>query len=247
MILKFEEYINEGLWSKGVERSQTGELRKGDGKRVKSPWGFEMVLHNPNFNFVNLMKEILDNTEDDPMGISMDSIGNWENYNNGRERLKKIKQGEDPYAYMVDNNYIASFNSYEEAVDEDMYDFDGEGIDEHDYIEVLKAIVDKLKTVDFGKTKGSYSYEIRLLLMDEDREYNYECEMNESTRDWFWDDFKMWFEEAYPDAELDTWSYANYGSNIGVELNYDNLNDFQEMKEEVEDYYKNTIENQEEE
>ena len=30
MIKKFEEWINEGLWSKGVERSHTGEERLGD-------------------------------------------------------------------------------------------------------------------------------------------------------------------------------------------------------------------------
>ena len=30
MILKFEEFINEGLWSKGIERSKTGKAREGD-------------------------------------------------------------------------------------------------------------------------------------------------------------------------------------------------------------------------
>lgn len=30
MIKKFEEYIQEGLWSKGIERSKSGEIRKGD-------------------------------------------------------------------------------------------------------------------------------------------------------------------------------------------------------------------------
>ena len=30
MVLKFEEYINEGLWSKGIERSKSGEERLGD-------------------------------------------------------------------------------------------------------------------------------------------------------------------------------------------------------------------------
>ena len=30
MILKFDEYIKEGLWAKGVERSQSGDLRTED-------------------------------------------------------------------------------------------------------------------------------------------------------------------------------------------------------------------------
>ena len=30
MVKKFEEWINEGLWSKGIERSKTGEIRKED-------------------------------------------------------------------------------------------------------------------------------------------------------------------------------------------------------------------------
>ena len=30
MILKFEDYIKEGLWSKGLERAQSGEERIGD-------------------------------------------------------------------------------------------------------------------------------------------------------------------------------------------------------------------------
>ena len=30
MVKKFEEFISEGLWSKGVERSETGEERLGD-------------------------------------------------------------------------------------------------------------------------------------------------------------------------------------------------------------------------
>ena len=30
MIKKFGEFVNEGLWSKGIERSKTGEIRKED-------------------------------------------------------------------------------------------------------------------------------------------------------------------------------------------------------------------------
>ena len=39
MIKKFEDYIKEGLWSKGIERSKSGDLRGEQGKKVMTSLG----------------------------------------------------------------------------------------------------------------------------------------------------------------------------------------------------------------
>ena len=51
MIKKFEEFINEGLWSKGIERSQTGEQRienKNKLKDIASDFIMELYEYSEN-------------------------------------------------------------------------------------------------------------------------------------------------------------------------------------------------------
>ena len=248
MVLKFDEYINEGFLSKTYDRYRTGELRKEDGQKVKTVFGIEIVLHNPNYNYDKLIEYMLDAPSDDDMGIDIDSLGNYEGINNGRQIIAGIKKGDDPYRYLIDGHYVASFDSYEDVKDFDISELDIDVLDEHDYIQIIKSIVEVLKQTDLEKSneRTSYGSEVCLLLMDESKEWDYECKMNDTTRDFFWDDFKSWFEEKFEDAELKTWSYNNYGSSIGVSVNYNNLLNYQEMKSEVEEYYKYTVENQEE-
>ena len=241
------KHINEGLWAKGIERSQTGDTRREDGKKVMTKLGVEVTLHNTDFDYDGLIEYMLDSPSDDDMGIDIASLSSWEGINNGRKIIAGIKKGEDPYRHLIDGHYVAAFTSYDDIIEYDSYDMDG--FDEHDYLEVIKAIVEVLKKGEYSlsRNRTGYDYTCYLVLCDESETHHYECEMNDSTQENWFEWFKEWFEETFEEAELETWSYHNYSASIGVKINYYTVTNYEKMKNAVLEYIKDVVENQEEE
>ena len=246
IVRKFDEFINEGLWSKTLNRGRTGEFRREEARKVMTKLGVEVTLHNPNFDYDELIEYMLDAGEGD-MAIDISSLGSYEGINGGRKIIADIKKGVDPYRHLLDGHYVASFDSYDDIIEDDMYDMDG--FDEHDYLEIIRAIVEVLKKGQYSlsSNRTGYDYTCYLVLCDESDMHHYECEMNDSTREFWFDWFKEWFKETFKDVEYETWSYNNYSSSIGVKINYYNVVNYEKMRKEVHEYIKDVIAYQEEE
>ena len=237
MIKKFEDYIKEGLWSKGIERSKSGDLRGEQGKKVMTSLGVEIVLHNTNYDYEQLIKDIINEHPDDPFGIDFDYIGNFK-----ESQQRALLKDEQTYGKLIDKSTVACFDSYEAlAEDTDAVD---DGLLEDDYINIINGITDALKKINIQKLprhtqNDSNHSDYAFLLLGEDDVYYYECELNENTLEFYFDDFKNYFQETFPDAgDLIIYSYANYSCGICVQIDYDNLLNYQKMKTFVEDYYK---------
>ena len=239
MIKKFNEFIEEGFLSKTINRSKSGELRKEQGRRVKTPTGVEIVLENPDYNYEELMRWILDG--EDGIGVDLDNIGN---YPIGDQ--KDIKKGTCEYSHMINNRIVASFESYEDLIEDGRWFDEGE-VTRNDYISVIEGIVNSLKQTELDRKKGNgYDSETVFLLIDESTVYHYECESNESTLEYYFEDFQSCFEDHFPDIELEFWSYNNYASNIGMRVDYDNLLIYKDAKEWVQNYFESLKETYEE-
>lgn len=240
MVKKFEEFINEAFLSKTYDRYKNGSIRKEDGAKVKTSLGVTITLHNPNYDYEALIQEMLNSSQDEMRGIDFDTWGNMMNYLKPEYR-KAIMDNKDPYTHFVDGkNVVAQFLVYDEVKEWDYYDTDG--LDEHDFQEIIRAVVEKLRNVDLQRNKETKN--ISLLLMDETNVYDYVVELDEKGKlDEYWfDDLKECMESVYEDIELQTWSYNNYGSSIGVEINYDNIMKYEDMKNDVKSFFEGLLE-----
>ena len=230
MVLKFNEFIEEGFMTRSLNRNKDNERRKGDGVKVHTSIGVDIFLENPGCYYKKYIRDILDYGED-PMGVLVTSV-------NSHSNPRKIEKGEIPYLYMLDDDFVAGFDSYEDVIDSGEIE-EGE-ISEKDYKSIIEGIVEALKKVKFGKSKGGYDAVCHLLLISENELWGYECELSENS--YYWEDFKNDFEEEFPDVEMETWSYNNYSANIGVKLNYDNLINYEDYCNFIHSYFKGLVE-----
>lgn len=237
MIPTFEEYIKEGFIGKTLNRYRTGEQRKESGKKVMTELGSEIFLNNPDCDYKGLMEEILVDDE------SYVSYGNVNHYQSKNEIKKDRYYEDDSYIYYLlsDNITVAGFEKYDFFVESDIINPDE--INEHDFKEILQGIVKTLNECDLARCKNNtYDSTTVLLLIDENKQYDYECEMNEADLEYYWQDFKEFFEETFT-SEMKTWSYNNYGVNIGIPITYDSLKEYKKCKEFVIGYFEDMVNN----
>lgn len=237
MVKKFNEFIEEGFLSKTLGRASSGERRKEEGTKVKTSIGVDIFLENPNYNYKSMIRDILDYGED-TLGVDVYSIGV---YQYGEQ--KKIRAGEDPYVKLLKDDFVAGFDSYETLIDEGI--IDEMEISEKDYLSIVNGVAEALGKVEFGKTKGSYESKTYLLLISENDLWDYESQLTEWSGE-YWEDFKEYFEETYPDYEMETWSYANYSANIGIKLSYDSLLDYEDCREFIRNYFQGLVDSEKE-
>lgn len=237
-ILKFNDFISEQLWSKGIKRSQAGTLRKEDGIKVKTDLGIEIIIRNTDCDYNQLIMDIMDSVEGE-YGPSFDSFNNIQDDNDYK---KSILDGTCKFSFVIRDNphdrLIVTFEEYNYMVDYDYINPDE--FSEDDYYSIIKGIAEALKTVNIERTnKGRYVSEYAFLLMDESNVYDFECNLSENTVEIYFDDFKDYFEDTFPDVDLEFWSYNNYANNIGLKINYNSLKQFNECKKFIDDYYNN--------
>ena len=235
-IKTFEEFISEGLWNKGLNRTKNNEVRKEEGKKVKTSIGTEIFIRNTDCDYEQLIKDILDSPSDE-FGPDFEYIGNI----NKKETKQKIINGEFEDAFMIDKYLYVEFTSYEDMVDNDYLDPDE--FSEKDYNSIINGIAEAFKNKEFERKKdNSYSSKYVFLLINESDISYYESELSEDVLEYYYDDFKEYFSDNFPDIELEYWSYNNYATNIGMEINYDNLLKYDEVKEWVVSFFKNAKE-----
>ena len=158
MVLKFDDFVNEGFLSKTINRSKSGDLRHEDGKKVMTSLGVEMIVKN-NCDYEWFIKEICDHTDIRLQDLKM-LIFHLRDYSTYEQ--KNIKSGTLDYVHMLPNNLVASFPEYDGLVDNSVFDEDE--LSEEDYISICKCIVESLQDKNIV-----YAYNVHMFkLVDED-------------------------------------------------------------------------------
>ena len=254
MIKTFEEYLEEGLWKSGIERSRTGILRKENGKKVVTDLGVEIVLKNhecTNYNDIIMMilnnhPDLYDVEEMNQLSLSLD-------------KKKKIMDGTSDDYFLVDSPksrypYVVYFTPYQTVCD-DYYDVT-KYCSEEDYNSICKGIAESMKDIkyEFASWGSGGNGETVALLVDEgmveDRfdEYLTWCESVEDDdksdiyRN-FINEYEESFENEFPrcGSEFVKWSYNGNATNIGLELNYDTIKNYQAYRNFTQEWFGSNV------
>ena len=137
-ILSFNEFIKEGLWNKGLNRSKTDSLRKEDGTKVKTCFNSTVVLKNPNYDYNKLIKDLLNNcNSNESLEMTLSLLSDYDTIT--QEKLTQEKLELD---FLIQNNIVIGFYSYDDLIDNEDID---DNLPEEDYLTIIKSIVDFLK------------------------------------------------------------------------------------------------------
>ena len=263
VIKKFNEFINESIWSDMQDRSAGEVGRKEDGVKVHTCIDVDIYLQNTNFNYDDLIKEILnynDSYVDYKVGIL--SVRDKKYY---PEEMKNMRAFEAPYAYLIyDGRYksslVAEFWTYDEMKDFKLDNFE-DRICEEDYIAICKGIATKLKEIGGSieylprNTEGSfietkyddishYDSDYVLQLINEsdvnDWETQYTNKYGNGSTAYSLYDYKESMIDAFPeldDVVFITWSFNKYACNIGIPITATTVKNFKKYKEYTKNWF----------
>ena len=147
-VLKFEEYVNEGLWSSGMKRAENDEIRRENGVKVNTSIG-TLVLVNKEWDYKLLIMDMIESAQ----------YGTWfhvneiDDYNS--DEIRNIQKGSLDYVHMLNNNLVISFESYDEVFDGDLEEY-GDNISEEDYITICKAVAATLSEKPLMTTEKNW-------------------------------------------------------------------------------------------
>lgn len=161
MIKKFDEFIKEGFLSKTLGRSKSGEIRKEDGRRVKTSLG-DVVLKNPNCDYEGFIVETCDGEHYNDFRIDWVDMRNFSS-----DELKTINNDTAIYTFKINNQVAIQFATYEEMVDGEV--FDEEDYCEDDYISLCRLIAETVRKgdVDYVDVDGEGNDIYGFLLVDD--------------------------------------------------------------------------------
>ena len=236
MIKKFSEFIEEGMWGSALRRSNTDELRKESGKKVKTSFGFDIIIENSDCDYESYLKEMIDSydSSDNFYGVW---IENLKSSSSAEHRIDiKNKSGDYTNSYIV-NNFCIRFEPYKEIVDFQLDDTYENEVSEKTYLSMCEGIANVIgnSNIEYCPNsllkKETYGNNYVLILIDE----------GEDMGEYIGEDFDVAdFESGLDDLglqdELLLWSYNNYGTNIGVRLNTNNLHNYKKYLDYTKDY-----------
>ena len=262
VIKKFNEFINESIWSDMQDRSAGEVRRKEDGVKVHTCIDVDIYLKNTSDSYYDdLIKEIL-NYNDSYVDYRV-GILNVRDKAYSTEEMKNMRAFEAPYVYLIyDGRYgtslVAEFYTYDEMKDFKLDNFE-DRICEEDYISICKGIATKLKEVGgsieylprnntsyIGNKKNNMNYDSDyvLQLIDESDVSNWKIQYTdkygEGSTTFSLDDYKESMIDAFP--ELDdivfiTWSYNHYACNIGIPITATTVKNFKKYKEYTKNWF----------
>ena len=263
VIKKFNEFINESIWSDMQDRSAGETRRKEDGVKVHTCIDVDIYQKYTSDSYCDdLIKEIL-NYNDSHVDYRVGILNvRYKKYS--PEEMKNIRTFEAPYAYLIydgihGTSLVAEFWTYDEMKDFDLDDFE-DRICEEDYISICKGIATKLKEIGgsieylprnkggFIETKyddiSHYEGDYVLQLIDESDAYNWEIEYvdkyGEGSTDFSLDDYKESMIDAFPeldDVVFITWSFNHYAYNIGIPITATTVKNFKKYKEYTKNWF----------
>lgn len=153
----------------------------------------------------------------------------------GKDAIEKIKNGKDPYTYLIKNykeGTCITFRPFDELPDY-YYEEIAERYGELDYVSILRLIVKYIRTNDIKIEWDKDDKEYKLLLysgfVEDDEEEDEESGWKADDKiQYVFDEFGNKF-----DDDVSSWSYRDE-INIGVRLNAGNLEHYADMKDWVE-------------
>lgn len=153
----------------------------------------------------------------------------------GKDAIEKIKNGKDPYTYLIKNykeGTCITFRPFDELPDY-YYEEIAERYGELDYVSILRLIVKYIRTNDIKIEWDKDDKEYKLLLysgfVEDDEEEDEENGWKADDKiQYVFDEFGNKF-----DDDVSSWSYRDE-INIGVRLNAGNLEHYADMKDWVE-------------
>jgi len=257
--------LSESIFNAGVERNQGNDIRREDGRKVHTCLGIDIVLQNPNYNFDELIKNLVEG--DDTFDTDIDKLSNL---SFSPDEIKNIRNFEAPYDYLIyDGQYgtglVVQFASHYDVNDFMLDDF-SEEISEKDYISICKCVATKMKEVgdyfaylpnrhdcflitdtsnkdEVGYNRSAietYKGKYVLKLINEEKVYYWECEREDEDYEYYLNDYKDCMEDEFPelkDEDFICWSYRD-GVNIAIPLNINNLNNIKKYSEYTENWFK---------
>ena len=263
VIKKFNEFINESIWSDMQDRSAGETRRKEDGVKVHTCIDVDIYQKYTSDSYCDdLIKEIL-NYNDSYVDYRV-GILNVRDKAYSTEKMKNMRAFEAPYAYLIydgihGTSLVAEFWTYDEMKDFDLDDFE-DRVCEEDYISICKGIATKLKEIGGGieylpRNKGSfietkyddishYEGDYVLQLIDESDVYNWEIQYTdkygEESTTFSLDDYKESMIDAFPeldDVVFISWSFNNYACNIGIPITATTVKNFKKYKEYTKNWF----------
>ena len=231
MIKKFSEFIEEGMWGSALRRSNTDELRKESGKKVKTSFGFDIIIENSDCDYESYLEEMIDSydSSDNFYGVLIEDL----HASSVVEYLKDIKNKSGDYtnSYIV-NNFCIRFEPYQEIVDFQLDDTYENEVSEKTYLSMCEGIANLIgnSNIEYcpsrDLTKEAYGNYV-LILIDEREDIGEYFDVA---------DFESGLDDLGLQDELQLWSYNHYGTNIGVRLNTNNLHNYKKYLDYTKDY-----------
>ena len=231
-IKRFEEFVSEGLWNKGLNRNKSGIVRKEEGTKVKTFLGTDVVLYNTNWDYNEFIKELFD--YDNRKFYELHYDGSYD-----INKKEKVKNEEFDYIYYVNEKQGLVLNIYsydDEEIQKDLEIY-GDDINKHDYINAIQVFLNALRETSITEDNRNDSMVFVLLdFMDDNDIYNKYDEDYEPMK--YRDDFYKKFIDKF---------HCNTLKNIGsyeepiivVDITFDNYEHLKEMQKYTKNYFLN--------
>lgn len=200
----------------------SGKRRKEDGTEVETVFG-KVLLKNPNCDVEWLFDYLLNLDNSD-----VSYIYSIQNMSYTQKEYDDISNFKSQYDYPIEKlrhgGRCIQYKKYEESIEDG--DFTDDDYCKDDYIEIIRCLSKYLyENIDIDAVKGKtgeYAIVLYSDVIDDDINLDF-------IGDDFYDDFNY---------ELKYWSYQ-YETNIGVDITYNNVKRYKEMKEYIKDYIEN--------
>lgn len=209
-VLLFDEFINEGFLSKTLNRAKTGDIRKESGKKVNILPGVDIVITDPELDYVWFVKEICN--------------GHYNHYADYRFTLDS--KGYES-SFKLPNNIMINFPDYDMLIMDSVTDEDE--ICREDYESIIDGIKRFMEDKDLIKCEGKWYF--RLIPHEVFLEKNDKFENEDDT---LFNDFHRKFawkflKENFP---IDIFEY-----NIIMEINYETMSNFLKITDFTNAYF----------
>ena len=231
-VKKFDEYIKEGLWSKGVDRSKTGDIRGEQGKKVHTSIGVDIIIQDQSCDYEYFIKELLNNINESPFGLVITFVQN---------NVKTKKEMIPSYSYILNDEVIIKFNTYDHLIVST--EIDEDDISEHDYISIISGIAERLKQINliervYSKRNGIFIYDEYIPLLTKKQVEQIMKYRNDGEEKDYWEDS---FLEGFQDNlmrefDADVNIYLEDGM-TEMKLNYSSLSQYDKIMTYTKDYF----------
>ncbi|MCM1217705.1 MAG: hypothetical protein NC548_24700 [Lachnospiraceae bacterium] len=212
-VLSFGEFINEGFLSKTINRAKTGDVRKESGKKVNILPGVDIVIADPNLDYMWFVKEIC----------------NGHNNHYADYRFTLDSKGYES-TFKLSNNIMINFPDYDMLVMDSVTDEDE--ICREDYESIIGGIKQFMEDKELMKCENKWYFKLipsEVYFEMDDNSDKFEDEDDNTL-------FENFYQEFYNKFSQDKGVYM-FEHNIILEINYETMSNFLEITDFTNAYF----------